>query len=610
MSRLSPPRRTGVRRNAVSVGLVMGLLVIAPGIVYPAGGQPAGGQAPKSLLPKGFGAAPEPVAEPDPLPGVAAAPQPVAGDETASPEAAELAGPPPLPGVDTQDSQLPTRDALAARAGSVPVGIYTPASGGHAKTAFSGADGRFLQGLARRVQTPIASRWAAISLRRAFLSQAEGPLRLSRGDWVAARAMLLMRLGDIEAAKLLVDRLPVEAYSPATYRVAGQVALAAADLAAMCPIARTGRELSRDPLWELALGMCAALEGDDISAAALFDRLQQQRATLSAFDVRLGERVATMAGGGGRASGVDWAEAPPLTPYRFGVALASGMEVPAPALVALGPSRHGWLVRQPGLAPDVRLASLPVAAVQGNVSSRELVSGVALLANDDGSESQAAQLRMAFAGAGVPARLSAMQAIWSARVPGLEAADARYAGLLLTAPAALRMPVSEAAADASADLVASLLAAGEVTAARRWWRVADTASSDVRARTWALLAVSGGVAATPDAFRDWRDDSGADDRTAARLLAALAGLGLTRDSGWSGLMEELLPSRDNGWTRAILAAGRKRQSGTVALLAATGLQGRWADVPALHVRAITEALVASGRLQEARLFAAEALTRA
>jgi hypothetical protein len=47
----------------------------------------------------------------------------------------------------------------------------------------------------------------------------------------------------------------------------------------------------------------------------------------------------------------------------------------------------------------------------------------------------------------------------------------------------------------------------------------------------------------------------------------------------------------------------------VALLAATGLQGGWADVPPAHVEAIVAALMACGRVTEARLFAAEAITR-
>jgi hypothetical protein len=586
------------RRIGVAAGVGAGLLLIAPAI-----GQPADGPAPRSLLPKGFGPPPEPVAPPAPLPGVV--PDPVDEDETA--EALEDNGPPPLAGVDLPTGPGVLRDALAAR--EVAVGVLGPTQGGWGEAAFSGADGRFLAALARRVQTPIASRWVAIALRRAFLSKAEGPVRLSQGDWVATRAHLLTRLGDIDAAKLLVDRLPVDAYSPATYRVAGQVAMAAADLGALCPIARTGRELSRDPLWELALGMCAALEGDDISAAAIFDRLQQQRGLVSPFDVRLGERVVTMAGGGGRVSGVDWTEAPALTPYRYGVALASGMGVPADRLEGLGSPRFGWLVRQPALPPEVRLAALPVAAVQGNLSSRELVSGVALLDADEGADSLATRLRTAFAGAGTSARVAAMQAIWAMPQPGLDAASARYAGLIATAPAVLRLPVDKAAADASADLIASLLAAGEIQAARRWWPVAQGASGAVRARAWALLAVTGGMTVTPETFQDWRKASGADARAAARLLAALDGLGMMREGDWAGPREALASNAESGWARAIAAAGDKRHSGAVIMLAATGLQGAMADVPAQHVQAITRALVASGRMVEARLFAAEVLSR-
>ncbi|WP_439534546.1 hypothetical protein [Polymorphobacter sp.] len=594
----------------------MTLLLLAPAVI----GQPAPApapapapQGPRSLLPQGFGPPrePTPVAPAPPLPGTTL---PDTGPEEAPLPGTVAEGDPleaPLAGVEVPADGVPFRDPLAARsmADAALVGVLTPTSGGFAGSAFASADGRFLAGLARRIEAPIASRWAAIALRRALISRAEPPARISAGDWVATRALLLMRMGEIDAAKLLVDRLPVEAYSAATYRVAGQVALAAADLGALCPIARTGRQISQDPMWEMALGICAALEGDDISAAALFDRLQQQRSQVAPFDVRLAERVATMAGGGGRAANVDWAEAPPLTPWRFGVAVASGLVIPAEALAALGPARHGWLIRQPGLAADVRLAALPIAAVQGSASSRELVSGLAALAPDDGTESLPARLRAAFAGASTATRLAAMQSIWGAKVDGFDDEQSRYAGLLQTSAAAARMAPSAAAAESSADLIASLLSAGDVRAARRWWPVAQTAAAPVRARAWALLAVAGAVPATPSEFDDWQSATDADDRASARLLAALSGLGAARGAGWSGLASDLLPAADSRWSRAIRAAGAARRPGEVVMLAATGLQGRWADVPALHVLAITEALVASGHRDEARLFAAEALTR-
>jgi hypothetical protein len=583
---------------------------------------PAPSSAPRALLPKGFGPAPAPAAAPAaPLPGTAPLPgQSAEADPAVDPAAGPAAaadtapGEPPLAGLGAPaDPSAAARDPLAARSAVdvADAGVLTPANGGFAPGAFAGADGLFLAALARRLEAPIASRRAAVLLRRALLSRAAPPARIGAGDWVAARALLLMRAGEIDAAKLLVDRLPIDAYSAAAYRVAGQVALAAADLGALCPIARSGRQISEDRMWDMALGICAALEGDDISAASIFDALQQQgqRGQVSAFDVRLAERVATMAGGGGRAATINWAEAPRLTPWRFGVAVASGVAVPAEALPALGRARHGWIIRQPGLAPEIRLAALPVAAVEGSASAQELVSGISALAPDEEGDGPLARLRTAFTAARPEARLAAMQAIWAAPVAGLDAEQARYAGLLQTSAAAARLVPAAPLADASADIVASLLAGGNVAAAKRWWPVAQEASDGVRARTWALLAVAGAVAATPSDFKDWQSETDASARAAARLLAALAGLGQTRGSGWSGLTDDLLPATDSRWSRAIRAAGRAGRSGEVALLAATGLQGRWAEVPALHVLAITEALVASGHGADARLFAAEALTR-
>jgi hypothetical protein len=92
-------------------------------------------------------------------------------------------------------------------------------------------------------------------------------------------------------------------------------------------------------------------------------------------------------------------------------------------------------------------------------------------------------------------------------------------------------------------------------------------------------------------------------------MAALAGLGQTGGSEWSALKADLLPRAANSWTRAIDAAGAAGRLGEVTILAATGLQGPWADVPPLHLYHIVSALSRAGRSDEARLIAAEALTR-
>ncbi|GGE18051.1 hypothetical protein GCM10011529_25700 [Polymorphobacter glacialis] len=600
---------------------VLAAATLTLGLAHPASGQqaPAVPQAqpqqqqpsnagPKSLLPDVFDSpAPAPAAPADTGPpvyesGAAPAPAP-------PPLLPPLLAPPvPLPPepVDPFATQITGRDITV-------FGPLTPEIGGYGIATFTGSRGTFLSGLANRVTAPIASRWASITLRRALLSESTTPYGIGPGDWVAARASLLLRMGEIDGAKALVDGVPIDRYSPFLYRIAGQTALAAADIGGLCPIAETARMLSRDPLWPLAVGMCAALQGDDATAASIFDALGNDEQSVDRFDLRLAERIATLVGGAGRASNIDWNEAPPLTLFRFGVATAAGVMVPPDALAALGPARFGWLVRAPNLDPEARRAAIGPATVQGSMSAAELAGAIAIdaatpdaagaAAAPGNADSRGDRLRIASAGTRLGDRLVALRAIWA------EGEDP-YAGLLESATAAARLsPTAGSAAD-SAQIIAALLAAGDTVAAARWWPVADDAAAKVRAQAWALLAAgTGTVEVTPSAFRDWRSTSGADDRRAAMLFAALAGLGVTTGSDWDGLRTDLLPRNTNSWSRAIDAAGRARRTGEVTLLAATGLQGPWADVPPLHLHHIVQALVRSGRTTEARLIAAEALTR-
>jgi hypothetical protein len=598
----------GADRRATAAWPIAGLIAVlmaAPLAAQPAEPPPA---APKSLLPDVFdGPAidsdprPAPVA---PLPGVAtAAPAPLAGTLPAETGPA-LAGATPAP----------DPFALASRHDGNAYGPLTPENGGFGPAAFAGSKGMFIAGLGRRMATPIGSRWVAITLRRALLSQSATPPDIVPGDWVAARASLLLRNGEIDGAKAMVDGIAVDRYSPGLYKVAAQVALAAGDLGGLCPIAVTGRSLFADVMWQMAVGMCAALQGDDITAARIFDDLRADAEDAEPFDVRLGERVATLAGGAGRASNVEWSEAPGINLFRYGIATAAGVPVPADLLPGLGAARFGWLVRSPGVSPEIRLASLRPAAVLGSVSADELVSGItALSPGDAAADTPAGRLRTAFAGASLANRLAAMKAIWAsagdAGDDGGNAAD-RYGALIESGNAAARLPIGAAAADASADIIAALLAVGQVDAARRWWPVADQAGGKVRTTAWALLAAgAGGVPMDSDEFKTWRTQSGADDRKAALLLAALAGQGQAQGSGWAGLRDELLPRAANSWTRAITAAAAAGRSGEVAVLAASGVQGALIDLPPLHLYHIVAALVRTGHAAEARLIAAEAMTR-
>jgi hypothetical protein len=614
--------RTGTWRSGSSAGrrprwpLRAAVLILA---AVPAISQEQ--DRPKSLLPPGFEAPPPtPVAKPQPLPNLVPTAPPAGepGQPASVPTDGEPALPPLLP---DGDLAVPTAapDPFAAMRSlppGAPIGLFNPRPGGFGEAAFSGSNGAVLGALAGRITAPIASRWAMITLRSALLARVPGPGGINDGDWVAARAGLLMRLGEAEGARRLIDALPVERFTPATYRSAAHVSLAAGDVAGLCPIAATGRALSPSPLWDLAYAMCAAMEGDDISAASLIDTLRNQPRRVAAFDVRLASRVVVLAGGAGRAEGINWEEVEGISLFRYGVATATGVPVPANRLGGLGPAHAGWAVRNAGLPAATRLALLRRAASLGSISANDLASGVAALSPADAGggfadDSRAGRLRNAFT-AGSPAeRAAALAAIHADRAAG----DDGYGTLLESATLAAALKPDPALAGSADRIIAALLAMGDVRRAKAWWPVAETADDAVRARAWALLASgAGGVPVTPAAFKDWQSDTGASRRAAAMLLAALSGVGAARGADWNTLQRDLITPLANRWTTALAAAAQRRAGGEVALLAATGLQasaaGGWADVPPAHVEAIVKALVAAGQPGDARRIAAEAVTRA
>jgi hypothetical protein len=565
---------------------------------------PVAGQrpdTPKSLLPPGFDApAPAPAAAPEPLlPGLAA------------PDAAPAPADAPLLPAAEGEPAMPAADPFAGGVTlppGAPIGTLGPATGGLPIAAFAGSNGRFVGALSARIGRPLTSRWATIMLSRALLTRAPTPAGVNDGDWVAARAGLLLRLGIVDGARRLIDALPVDRYTPATYQAAAQVSLAAGDIAGLCPIAATGRALSPSPLWDLAWGMCAAMDGDDITAANLMDALRSQRRRVASFDVRLASRVVVLAGGAGRADGINWEEMPGMTLYRYGVATSAGVPVPADRLPALGPAHAGWAVRNAGLADATRLALLRPAAAMGALSGAELAGGIAALSPADASGgftagSRAANLRDAFTAGSVSARGQALAAL---RGDGRD-----FGALLETAGPAAALKPDAALADQADWIIAALLAVGDVRRASNWWPVAAQADAAVQARAWALLAVMGSQPATAAAFKDFTRAASASAHGQAMLVAALAGLTGSRD--WDAAKQARVQPVANRWTAALAAAAQRGAAGEVMLLAATGLQAAgtagWADVPPAHVEAIAAALVACGRLSEARLLAAEAVMR-
>jgi hypothetical protein len=573
---------------------------------------------PESLLPPGFGdpkSLPPPVekAPPQPRPQPEGQPSNTADPGTAVENGVAAEETPAVEEVPLTTSALPrpsnyfTVPAGAARPTDM-VGPLVPGNFGLGAEAFGRTNGFLLRGLMRRLDAPLPSRWASILLRRALLSHVPTPAGLQPVDWVAERAALLLNMGEADAARMLVQAVDVENYTPRMIEAASETALATADPGALCPLVAPARSLSDAQVWTLADGMCAALEGESARAGAIIDQVRDRNGT--SIDLQLAEKVVGAGAETRRAIQVEWEGVSRITPWRFGLASATGIVIPAPLMAGAGPRIQAWLARAPMVPIEQRLAAASNAAALGILSSNALVE-IYSLALDQTDPAEAAgtvgaRLRTAWVEADTGRRIEALRSLWTQS----EAMVERQARLILTAGAAARIPVSDALVGDADNLVASMLSAGLDADAARWSAVVE--QSGTSGRAWAMLALGAPRPAVSldagriQAFVDADDSPGR--RRGPILVAALAGLGrISADQAASaGFREE----GQDVWTQAIDQAARERAPGTVALLAGIGMQtADWSGVPPHYLFHILRALRAVGLDFEARMIAAEAVAR-
>ncbi|MBV7257521.1 hypothetical protein KCG44_12070 [Pacificimonas sp. WHA3] len=570
----------------------------------------------QSLLPDIFDEPPAPeTAAPSAMPAAEpATPSPLdqaaeeAGPAETGPPAVVAALPPAPPDpLDTAPKSV--RDMSRA-------GPLTPARGGYGPQTFAGSHGGFMAAMMRRLDAPPASRWAHIVLRRALLSHVETPREIRDADWVAERALLLLKMGEVDGAKLLIDGLPVDAFTPRLYQVASQVHVAAADIPALCPLETTAQVISKDDFWLLMAAVCSGLEGDEGTSATLFNRLRRAEQA-SDFDILLAERVTSLAGGVGRAANIDWEDDKRLNAYRVGMATAAELEIPAEAWADAPVAASGWAFRSAQTPVAQRAAAAIPAASAGIVSAREMAAISALQAaraKDGEVPKSVLSMRAAYAGRTPTERITAMREIWDAA----ETPTERHAALIATGPAAARIEPSSALAKEAPALIESMLSAGRYNQALAWWPVLSAADDPLKLEGWAMLVLAdrgGVVPLEPNLFRAAYRTLAEEDETRARagigsILSSLAGLGRISGGKWSSLFEDFgVDSREDIHTEALARAAKKGRRGEVAVLSAIGLQGGWSGVRPRDVRPILDAWRQVGLGDEARMLAVEAYLR-
>ncbi len=579
-------------------------------------------RSPESILPPGFG-------DPQNLP------PPEKAQPTPRPPRDDTTRPPPqqtAPGNDSSETVAETENGTETAAEGVeevqldasllsrpsnyftvprglerpvdPVGPLQPGNFGLAPDAFGRSNGFLVQALMRRMQAPLASRWASIALRRALLSRIPAPVGVQPVDWIAARANLLLNMGEADAARALVESVDVVQYTPQMIDAASATALATADPAALCPLVGPARSMSQDPVWQLADGMCAALEGEAARAGALIDQIRDRNG--SSVDLQLAEKVVGAGAETRRAAELRWDGVGQITPWRFGLASATGAAIPDNLFNDASPRIQAWMARAPMLPLEQRLRAASTAAAIGVLSSNSLVEIYSLeLDRTDPAEAQGtvgARLRSAWVEQDPGRRLEAMRNLWTES----EAPVERQARLILTAGAAARIPATADYLSDAPNLVASMLSAGMDGEAARWGAAVEANGSSDKA--WALLALGAprlNVAVDGSRISAF---TGAEERAGPMLVAGLAGLGrISMDQAASSGFQ---PGTEDVWTRAIDQAAQERAPGTVVLLAGIGLQtANWGGVPPRYLFRIVRALRAVGMDFEARMIAAEAVAR-
>ena len=235
-----------------------------------------GQEGPESLLPPGFDqpVAPEtqpsraPDGPPQPRPtqsgGAIVQPLPTAS-ASATPSPTPSASPTPVDPALLAEYELPSY----ARRPLDYVGVG--GVDGVAPDAWGRADGVFLEALMRRLEVPVASRWLSIALRRHLMAESYTPRNVNGSDWAAERAWLLVRMGEANAARAVVQSVDTENFTPKMLQVAMQAALATGDPAAVCPVADQGRATLAEGGWALAQAICSALA---CAQAAITTRLR------------------------------------------------------------------------------------------------------------------------------------------------------------------------------------------------------------------------------------------------------------------------------------------------------------------------------------------------
>jgi hypothetical protein len=494
------------------------------------------------------------------------------------------------------------------------VGALDQADGGFPAQSTRNLGGDYVAALLTRFKGPLVSRWGQILMRRALVSRLATPVGMNGADWAAFRARALLRMGEADAARLMVVQVDNANYTPGLEDAAMDSFLASADPVGLCPVAQLTAAERQGWQWDMTHAICSAFTHSDPNPMGRLDRIRTDGGA-GRIDSLLAQKFAGAVATKRRAVKIEWDKVETMTPWRFGLSLASGLEPPAELVDKAGGPNAGQFrlfeARAPMLPLSTRAAAADRAGARGVLSASAMVDlyGQIMAEGDPKDEwtKLASTLRTAYTGAAPADRLAAIKSLW-----GDDTDPERFwSRHVLTAYAAARIQPSDAMADDSAELIGAMLSAGLDANAMQWAGHVARGS-----RAWGTLALAApnwsgnGIGDALSTY--YGKDQSAEALRSKFLLAGLMGLGRVTGSEASSFAGKLTVNmaRRNRWTDAIDAAAASGNQTFVALLAGFGMQGAgWTKMTPVHLYHIVAALHRVGLDAEARMIAAEAVSR-
>jgi hypothetical protein len=498
-----------------------------------------------------------PPAGPEPEPGRSPSGQPAAPATRIGPEAE--------PGPERAPQAEPSGDFVVEGLAAPEldaVGLTGPSEGGFDRPLWQGSDPELVRQLLAGM--PVVTQVPALRALTRRLLVTGSPVRSREpGRMLALRIERLVAMGDLAAAKALIDHLPPPATDSELARRAAEVALLLGDDSTACRLAESLGPTSGAEFWAKVNIYCR-LVAEDRSAARLgLDLLREAGQTDDRAFFELATAIADQTGSPSLENSAQ--------PSALHVALLElgGWALPSDALAGAAPPVLAAVAREPALAgaqqlPAVEQAFLVGAAAADRLAALYAEQAVAedadALANAP-DEWDAATRAVAYAAvreeSNPVARAELLDATWQA-ANGAE----RFLVAEVFAEPFTELPVEPELAGAAPSVARALLAADRPVPAAQWLSLlTDELGQDPRQRRamaglmplFALAGI-GGSDAVPRvdgaAIEAWQLATTADQALAERLFALLDGVGSPVEAGaWSAL----LPAQD-GRQQAVPAA--------------------------------------------------------